>query len=58
MMPTTATVTLPEQLVVINVGLELFADTLREQQQTVTHVQWEPPAQGDAELLDMLDALL
>jgi len=57
-MTDTATVKLPAQLVVINVGLELFADTLREQQQTVIHVQWEPPAQGDAELLDMLDALL
>jgi hypothetical protein len=52
------TFSLPAQLNVINLGLELFAEALREQQQTVVHVQWEPPAQGDAELLKMLDALL
>lgn len=43
---------------VINIGLELFADTLKQQQIPVTHVQWEPPAQGDAELISLLDDLL
>mgnify|MGYP007101602006 CR=1 FL=1 len=49
---------LPAELVIINIGLELFADNLQQQGQQVTHVQWEPPAQGDPELLSMLDDLL
>ena len=49
---------LPAELVIINIGLELFADNLQQQGQQVTHVQWEPPAQGDPELLSILDDLL
>ena len=33
---------------VINVGLERFADDLARQGCTVQHVQWSPPAGGDA----------
>lgn len=57
-MTDTLPVQLPQQLQVINIGLELFAEALQAQGQTVIHVRWEPPAQGDPELLDMLDALL
>lgn len=57
-MKKSTTIALPQRLVIVNIGLELFADTLKAQEQAVTHVQWEPPAQGDPELLEMLDALL
>lgn len=43
--------------VVINVGLEGFADELESQQVTVVHVDWRPPAGGDAELADLLSKL-
>ncbi|MBO6753858.1 MULTISPECIES: hypothetical protein [Spongiibacter] len=43
---------------VINIGLDLFSDTLQAQQVAVTQLQWEPPAQGDPELMDMLNDLL
>jgi hypothetical protein len=46
------------EIKVINIGLELFTDTLTQQQVKVTHVQWEPPAQGDPELMSLLDDLL
>ena len=46
------------EIKVINIGLDLFADTLTQQQVKVTHVQWEPPAQGDQELMSLLDDLL
>jgi hypothetical protein len=46
------------EIKVINIGLELFTDTLTQQQVIVTHVQWEPPAQGDPELMSLLDDLL
>lgn len=43
--------------VVINVGLEGFANDLESQQATVTHLDWRPPAGGDAELADLLSRL-
>ena len=40
----------------INVGLELFADTLRRAGKSVEQVDWRPPAGGDtARALDRLD---
>jgi FdrA protein len=47
-----------EQVKVINIGLELFAEALREQGVEVAHLAWQPPARGDAELISILDALL
>jgi FdrA protein len=45
------------QLKVINVGLSLFAESLRQQGVTVVEVDWRPPAGGDMELLGLLDKL-
>ncbi len=46
-----------QELVVINMGLEDFAKTLKERGTRVMHVRWQPPAQGDADLLSLLDKL-
>ncbi|MDR7494598.1 MAG: acyl-CoA synthetase FdrA [Armatimonadota bacterium] len=42
---------------VVNVGLELFADSLRAQGVDVVSVDWQPPAGGRQRLLEMLDKL-
>lgn len=42
---------------VVNVGLELFAESLRQQGVPVVSVDWRPPARGDAELLGALRQL-
>ena len=42
---------------VVNAGLSLFADSLREQEVPVIDVDWQPPASGDPELLDLLERL-
>lgn len=49
---------LDQEIRVINIGLELFAEALRSQGVTVAQVDWRPPADGDPELLDILDQLL
>jgi FdrA protein len=43
--------------VVINVGLELFAESLQAQGVRVVSVDWTPPAGGRQHLLDLLDRL-
>ena len=45
-------------LSVINLGAELFAEALRQQEVPVVQVQWTPPAAQDEDLLDLLDNLL
>jgi hypothetical protein len=45
-------------LIVINLGLEKFAENLEEQGVEVVQVDWTPPAGGDKEMLDLLDQLL
>ena len=45
-------------LVVINLGLKKFAESLDEQKIEVLHVDWSPPAGGDQEMIDLLDDLL
>lgn len=45
-------------LVVINLGLKMFADGLEAQQVEVVQVDWIPPAGGDKEVIDLLDQLL
>ncbi len=42
---------------VVNVGLELFAANLASQGAAVVHVQWVPPAGGNAHLMGLLDKL-
>ena len=42
---------------VINIGLERFAEDLAAQGITAQHVQWAPPAGGDARLADLLSKL-
>ena len=42
---------------VVNVGLELFAVNLAEHGAEVVHVQWSPPAGGNAHLVSLLDKL-
>jgi hypothetical protein len=49
---------LREPLVVINVGLQGFAESLQEQEVEVVQVDWLPPAGGDREMIDLLEKLL
>jgi hypothetical protein len=54
-------VTLPggagEPIRVVNIGLELFAETLAADGIEVVHVDWRPPAGGDPRLAALLAAL-
>jgi hypothetical protein len=43
--------------VVINVGLERFATDLGRAHVAVTHVNWQPPARGNAHLARLLAKL-
>ncbi|WP_167626880.1 hypothetical protein [Gluconobacter thailandicus] len=45
-------------LCVVNIGIELFADTLRQQSVDVVQVQWTPPASQDEDLMSLLDSLI
>ena len=49
---------LNEPVVVINLGLNKFAENLEEQDVEVVQVDWTPPAGGDKELIELLDRLL
>ena len=49
---------LQEELIVVNIGLEEFFTPLAELQIQTVHVDWRPPAQGDQDMLDILDNLL
>ncbi|HEV2282743.1 MAG TPA: acyl-CoA synthetase FdrA [bacterium] len=42
---------------VVNVGLGVFAESLRDQGVPVLDVEWQPPAGGNTELLELLDRL-
>lgn len=42
---------------VVNIGLELFAESLAAQNVPVVSVDWQPPASGKTHLLDLLDRL-
>jgi hypothetical protein len=42
---------------VVNLGLELFAETLTADGVTVIHVDWRPPAGGDPRLAALLALL-
>jgi hypothetical protein len=49
---------LHQPLIVVNVGLRSFAESLEEQEIEVVQVDWEPPAGGDQEMIELLDRLL
>ena len=49
---------LHEPLIVINVGLKGFAESLEQQEVEVIQVDWVPPAGGDSEMMDLLEKLL
>lgn len=49
---------LQKPLVVVNVGLAQFAESLERQQVEVVQVDWVPPAGGDKALAELLDQLL
>lgn len=42
---------------VISMGLRSFTDSIASQGAAVIHVEWQPPAGGDARMLAVLDAL-
>jgi FdrA protein len=44
--------------VVINLGIQDFAESLKAQDVEVAHVDWTPPAGGDREMIELLDQLL
>jgi hypothetical protein len=46
-----------QELNVVNVGLESFAETLANLGTPVTQVAWKPPAGGDRKLLRLMDRL-
>lgn len=46
-----------QDLKVLNMGLESFSTTLRQQGVESIHIDWSPPAGGDLEVLDALDSL-
>jgi len=48
---------LKETLKIVNVGLQSFAEDLKSQGVEVVHVDWQPPAGGDVEMLRLLERL-
>lgn len=46
------------EIVAINIGPSVFAESLNEQGVEVVQVDWVPPAEGDAEMIDLLNKLL
>jgi hypothetical protein len=50
-------VELPDEVEVVNLGLPLFADAIGDQGRPVVHVDWRPPADGDAEVVAALSRL-
>ena len=49
---------LRKPLVVINLGLKKFSESLEEQKVEAVQVDWVPPAGGDKAMVDLLDQLL
>ena len=49
---------LNNQLIVINIGLRTFAESLEKQAVDFVQVDWTPPADGDQEMIDLLSELL
>jgi hypothetical protein len=49
---------LEKDLVVINLGLRSFSESLEQQGIDVVQVDWAPPAGGDEEMMALLEKLL
>ena len=49
---------LNEDILVINLGLENFVYSLRNQGVEVIEINWSPPAENDSVISDLLDELL
>jgi hypothetical protein len=49
---------LDEPLVVINLGLKGFGESMEKQGVDVVQVDWSPPAGGDEQMIDLLEKLL
>ena len=49
---------LDEPIIVINLGLKKFSESLDDQSVQVIQVDWTPPAGGDKEVIELLDELL
>ena len=49
---------LHKPIVVINMGLKKFAESLEEQEIEVVQVDWVPPAGGDKAMVELLNQLL
>jgi len=45
-------------IIVINLGLKKFTESLDDQSVQVVQVDWTPPAGGDKEVIELLDELL
>ena len=48
---------LGKKLIVVTIGISTFDDDLRQQGVKVLKVDWKPPAEGDEEMLKLLDKL-
>jgi FdrA protein len=46
-----------EELIVINMGVESFADNLTKEKVKVLQMNWRPPAGGNKKLLSLLAKL-
>ncbi len=46
-----------KKLKVINIGIKMFAEDLERQNVEVIHVDWQPPAGGDLDILKLLEKL-
>ena len=57
-MATTLVELLQAKPVAVILGVRAFGDSLREAGCEVVHVDWSPPAGGDARLAALLDDLL
>ena len=51
------TIGLPEEVSVVNIGLSLFADAVRDQATPVQHVEWRIAADGHPDLIAALEQL-
>jgi hypothetical protein len=51
------TLVLPEDVAVVNIGLSLFTDAIRDQERPVENVDWRIPAGGDLEAVAALGRL-
>ena len=49
---------LNEKIVVINLGLDNFVSSLKEQKGEVIEINWSPPVENDSVISDLLDELL